>query len=128
MEEVKKEVKTEVKKVRKSRKAAVAAAGGSAGGMDIHHPHPGTKVMHQALPVAGYKSESSETVARVNRNKVIEERMLRMIEEGIKDGTMDGRFAAMARSQFDIAWMLLNRAIFNPGRAVLPEDVKVLGG
>lgn len=83
---------------------------------------PGTLT---GLPVAGYKAQDEVTVALVNKNKEIEERLLRQCEalrDGAPDNGADPRLAAMAFTDLQKAFMLLNRAIFNPDRAKLPED------
>ena len=77
---------------------------------------------HQGLPVAGYKSQSEERVALVNRNKEIEERVLRILDElGATDG-VDKRWLAIGRTSIEQGFMAVNRSIFQPGRAALPED------
>lgn len=77
---------------------------------------------HTGLPVAGYKAQNDYNVARVNRNKQDEERILRGMDE-LKDKTkIDQRWLAIARTQMEQAFMAYNRAIFQPGRVSLPED------
>jgi hypothetical protein len=82
---------------------------------------------HQGLPVAGYREQSAENVALVNQNKEIEERVLRQIER-MQDGDgIDQRMVAIGRTKIQEAFMWLNRAVFQPGRASLPEDAGVTG-
>ena len=95
----------------------------------------------KGLPVAGYKPQSDEKVALVNRFKEMEERLLREIDAlnqytgayanssgpplRLDDGTYDPadpRWAAIARTHFQEGFMALNRAVFQPQRISLPED------
>jgi len=77
---------------------------------------------HKPLPVAGYTGQNDEKVALVNRNKEIEERVLRICDELRKMTALDQRFVSMAVSHFQEGFMCLNRAIFQPTRIKLPED------
>ena len=77
---------------------------------------------HEGLPVAGYQPQSDERVQLVNENKVTEERILRAIERDTKNGRLDPRWAAIARTDIEKGFMALNRAVFQPSRAKLPED------
>ena len=77
---------------------------------------------HEGLPVAGYQPQSDERVQLVNENKVTEERILRAIERDTKNGLLDPRWAAIARTDIEKGFMALNRAVFQPSRAKLPED------
>jgi hypothetical protein len=76
--------------------------------------------MHDGLPVAGYRPQSTEAVDLVNANKQAEERTLRMLDSLV--GRVDARWLAIGRSQIELGWMAVNRAIFQPGRALLPSD------
>lgn len=79
---------------------------------------------HQGLPVAGYKPQSDEKVGLVNENKALEEQVLRQMDRlaTLPTGTIDPRWFAIARTQIEQGFMALNRAVFQPGRARLPED------
>ena len=79
---------------------------------------------HKGLPVAGYRPQREETVALVNENKAIEERVLRRMDAlaAMPPGTLDPRWSAIARTQIEQGFMALNRALFQPERAGLPED------
>ena len=79
---------------------------------------------HTGLPVAGYRPQREETIALVNENKAIEERVLRRMDAlaAMPAGTLDGRWYAIARTQIEQGFMALNRALFQPERAGLPED------
>lgn len=79
---------------------------------------------HEGLPVAGYKPQNALAVAAVNENKVMEEQLLRQIDmlRNNNDLDVDQRWAAMAKTHIEQAFMALNRAIFKPGRVALPGD------
>jgi hypothetical protein len=79
---------------------------------------------HAALPVAGYApTQSGADVALANEGKELEERVLRYIERvQNKAKSGDARFAAIGRTQIELGFMAVIRAIFNPQRIKLPED------
>lgn len=79
---------------------------------------------HQGLPVAGYRPQSDEKVALVNENKELEERILRQMDRlaALPAGTVDPRWFSIGRTAIENGFMALNRSIFQPGRARLPED------
>ena len=77
---------------------------------------------HKALPVVGYKPQSDEKVALVNVNKRVEETMLRMLDTLKDNSEVDQRWLAIGRTQLELAWMAVNRAIFKPGRAKLENE------
>lgn len=79
--------------------------------------------MHEGLPVAGYRKQPTTAVDLVNENKATEERILRVIDRLQISGEGDPRWLAIARTDIEKAFMSLNRAIFQPGRVGLPEDV-----
>lgn len=76
---------------------------------------------HASLPVHGYSAQSSSAVDEVNANKLMEEAVLRRLDELAK-GDVDGRWLAIGRTHIEQAFMAINRAIFKPARVVLPED------
>lgn len=78
--------------------------------------------LQSGLPVAGYQPQSPEKIDLVNANKETEERLLRSIEAATKSGLMDPRWAAIAKTDLEKAFMALNRAIFQPSRIGLPGD------
>lgn len=80
---------------------------------------------HQALPVQGYTTQSDARVRAVNINKALEERVLRRLDELKNDETVDQRWLAIGRTELEKAFMAVNRAVFQPGRAVLPEDTSI---
>lgn len=77
---------------------------------------------HEGLPVAGYRPQSSAAVAIVNENKQAEERVLRVLDVLAESDDVDKRWLAIARTQLEQGFMALNRAVFRPGRVLLPED------
>jgi len=69
------------------------------------------------LPVAGYVPQSDENVAMVNRNKALEELVLRQIDAHKAAGAAyDQRWVALALTQIQQGFMALNRAVFQPQR------------
>lgn len=77
---------------------------------------------YSGLPVAGYRPQSSEAVDLVNANKLVEETILRTMDDLAKGGNCDLRWLAIARTQMEQAFMSLNRSIFRPDRVSLPFD------
>lgn len=82
---------------------------------------------HSGLPVSGYKPQSDDRVAVVNVNKQLEERVLRQLDDLKQDPTVDQRWLAIGRTGIEQAFMAVNRAVFQPGRVALPEDVEANG-
>jgi hypothetical protein len=76
--------------------------------------------MHEGLPVAGYRPQSTAAVDLVNANKQLEEQCLRMLDSLV--GKVDPRWLAIGRTQIEQGWMAVNRAVFQPARLKLPED------
>lgn len=77
---------------------------------------------HLGLPVAGYKPQSSDAVAKVNANKITEETLLRVCDALKSEHAIDQRWLAVARMHFEQGFMALNRSIFRPGRVELAGD------
>lgn len=77
---------------------------------------------HKGLPVAGYRSQTGDAVATVNRHKEIEERVLRLLDDLKDDHTVDQRWLATGRTDIEKGFMAVNRAVFRPGRVKLSED------
>ena len=88
--------------------------------------HPGAKeTEHEGLPVQGYRPQSDDKVQLVNANKVFEERLLRVIDNHrLLGDQIDQRWVSVAKTHFEEGFMALNRAVFQPQRLVLPEDVE----
>jgi hypothetical protein len=80
------------------------------------------KSEHKGLPVAGYRAQPEDKVARVNLNKEMEELALRTLDELKEDPSVDQRWLAIGRTRLEEAWMAINRSIFKPGRVKLPGD------
>lgn len=83
---------------------------------------------HQGLPVSGYQPQNEKTVTAVNINKHTEEMLLRIMDDlqlQNKEGKMDVdmRWLSIARTHIEQGFMAMNRAIFQPKRISLPEDV-----
>lgn len=76
---------------------------------------------HKPLPVAGYTAQSDSRVELVNDNKVLEERVLRRLDD-LKALNVDQRWLAIGRTHIEEAFMAINRSIFQPTRVKLPED------
>jgi hypothetical protein len=67
------------------------------------------------LQIPGYVAQSDENVAAVSANKIIEERMLRLLDTMVRPG-IDQRWLSIARTDFERGFMALNRSIFRPER------------
>lgn len=80
--------------------------------------------MHKPLPVAGYTAQHDENVKTVNEHKVMEERILRRIEDlfGECCDSDAYRWLSIARTHIEQGFMAMNRAVFMPNRIKLPED------
>lgn len=78
---------------------------------------------HEGLPVTGYRPQSSDAVDLVNRNKQLEERILRVLDDLKTLPDVDQRWLATGRTDIEKSFMAVNRAIFRPQRATLPSDL-----
>ncbi|OCP21928.1 MULTISPECIES: hypothetical protein [unclassified Ensifer] len=89
---------------------------------------PSKLVAHriQGLPVAGYEPEvDAWKVEMVNENKILEERVLRRVDEHVRNRDsqeIDQASVQIARRHVEDAFYRLNRAIMHPKRIALPED------
>lgn len=75
--------------------------------------------------IQGYKKLSQEKIDTVNSFKILEEALLRDIEDALKDAKdndEDPRSLQIAFTKFQEAFMWLNRGVMNPSRIRLPED------
>lgn len=79
---------------------------------------------HQGLPVAGYKPQNDANVDLVNRNKYLEELILRVIDELGVDPNVDKRWLAIGKTNIEQGFMAINRSIFNPKRIERNEPSK----
>lgn len=75
-----------------------------------------------SLPVLGYQPQSESAVDMVNVNKMLEETILRAMDDHAKSGLCDPRWLALARTGMEHSFMDWNRSIFKPKRVSLPED------
>lgn len=80
----------------------------------VHDPKDG------ALPVAGYKAQTPETVHTVNLNKQAEEATLQILDALESYPGIDRRWLSIGRTHIEQGWMAVNRAVFKPGRVKLP--------
>ena len=74
---------------------------------------------HKGLPVKGYRAQSEDNVALVNRNKLFEEEMLRIIDALQDNPNVDKRWLAIGKTNLEQAFMAINRSIFKPERISL---------
>lgn len=77
---------------------------------------------HRGLPVAGYKPQSSDKVALVNANKIVEERVLRVLDDLRGRADVDQDWLYEGRRQIERGFMSVNRAVFRPDRVALTQD------
>ena len=77
---------------------------------------------HSGLPVHGYKEQSTANVDLVNKSKVAEENILRMLDAMNAHPDFDKRWLAVARTHIEQGFMAANRAVFRPSRLDLPGD------
>lgn len=78
--------------------------------------------MNNGLPVSGYRPQSDDAVSLVNRNKEMEERVLRLLDDLAKNQGIDPRWYAVGRRHIEQGFMEINRAVFQPARVDLPAD------
>ena len=78
---------------------------------------------HKGLPVAGYRPQTTAAVERVNGHKIIEERILRIIDALQAIGEGDPRWLEIARTDLEKGFMALNRAVFQPSRIEIPGEL-----
>lgn len=77
---------------------------------------------HDGLPVKGYKPQSGDKIALVNRMKENEEQVLRNLDAYRDIPSIDQRWLAIGRTQLEQTFMAINRSVFKPGRVALPDD------
>jgi hypothetical protein len=66
--------------------------------------------------VKGYTDQPTSKVDLVNRNKVLEEKVLRVLDELKLTYDVDLRWLATGRTEIEKGFMAVNRAIFQPKR------------
>lgn len=76
---------------------------------------------HDGLPVHGYKPQTDQNVDLVNKNKVLEEEVLRQLDT-LSHGSVDKRWLATGRTLIEQGFMAVNRSIFQPRRIALARD------
>jgi hypothetical protein len=81
---------------------------------------------HDGLPVHGYRPQGEAPVAMVNNNKLLEEHVLRVLDELKTMPFVDPRWLATGRTDIEKGFMSVNRAIFQPARVSLPSDAQQL--
>jgi hypothetical protein len=77
---------------------------------------------HSGLPVAGYRPQDDGAVARVNAWKLVEESVLRGLDELADRSDVDKRWLQIGRAEIEKGFMAVNRSIFRPERVRLPGD------
>lgn len=77
-------------------------------------------------PVHGYTDKTPDSVKVVNRNKLIEELLYRQTDAMRAMPDVDQRLVSVALTDFEKAFMALNRAVFKPTRLVGPIDTNEL--
>lgn len=75
---------------------------------------------HAGLPVEGYRPQNELNVSLVNRNKIHEEEVLRVLDELANSPDVDKRWLAIGRTAIENGFMAVNRSIFKPGRVNIP--------
>ena len=80
------------------------------------------EVLHEGLPIAGYRPQETSAVNVVNENKKLEEEVLRVLDILAGAPGIDGRWLAIGRTHIEQGFMAVNRAVFKPGRVALPGD------
>ena len=74
---------------------------------------------HQGLPVAGYRPQNDDAIARVNACKLVEESLLRLLDELASKDEIDKRWLSIGRTHIEQGFMAVNRSIFKPARIAL---------
>jgi hypothetical protein len=72
--------------------------------------------MSSAQTTLGYRPLEPQMIELANRNKLIEELVLRQVDAMRKNPELDQRLIQMAFTDFQMGFMALNRAIFQPTR------------
>lgn len=75
--------------------------------------------MSSTPPIEGYRPLTEAVVETANQNKLIEELVLRLVDEHVRNPNsleIDQRWVSIARSHFQEGFMALNRSLFRPQR------------
>lgn len=81
--------------------------------------------------VLGERRQAPAAVQTVNAAKELEEHVLRLLEEIEEDGELavDRRWLALGRTQIQLGFMAVNRAVFKPERiSIADEDEPIEDG
>lgn len=78
-------------------------------------------IEHKPLPVLGYTNQTTDKTDRVNKMKLQEEKILRMLDAMKDDPEIDQRWLATGRTDLEKAFMSINRSVFKPRRIDLPD-------
>lgn len=76
--------------------------------------------------IKGFTDQGERNKALVNRNKEIEERVMRIIDDLTEQPGVDVFMLNTGAKHLITAFMWLNRAVFQPTRVKLPEDEAAL--
>lgn len=68
------------------------------------------------LDIKGYTPHTESVKELVNRNKEVEESVLKIIDELKNIPEVDKRWLAIGQTNLELAFMALNRSIFKPER------------
>jgi hypothetical protein len=83
-----------------------------------------TPGVNKGLPVHGYRPQSDKAVSIVNKNKEIEETVLRLLDVMANSNDVDKRWLAIGRTHIEQGFMAINRAVFQPMRFKLQGDAE----
>lgn len=72
--------------------------------------------------IKGFTDQPERNKALVNENKILEEQVLRQIDKLKRIEDLDQRCIAEPMTQIQLAFMWMNRGIFQPQRIDLPDD------
>lgn len=72
--------------------------------------------------IKGYSEPSAAKVAVVNVHKIVEENVLRVLDELRDRSDVDQRWLSIGRTQIEQGFMAVNRSVMQPQRVSLPED------
>lgn len=85
-----------------------------------------SETKHAGLPVSGYRDQSTAKIDLVNRNKEIEERVLRILDDlrSLPPGVVDPRWLATGGTDIEKGFMSINCAVFQPDRVHFSDDAQ----